>query len=157
MKALTCTFMMAIVGVSTSLVACNSPSSPAASSPNTPVPVAVAAPVVCNDCGTITNIEQMKAKGTGSGVGIVAGAVAGAVIGHQVGGGHGKDIATAAGAIGGSFAGNEIEKRIKGTTYFHVTVALENGGTHIADIDALNGLAVGSKVTVVGNGLQVAG
>jgi hypothetical protein len=34
---------------------------------------------------------------------------------------------------------------------------LENGGTHVADIDALNGLAVGSKVTVAGNNLQITG
>lgn len=35
----------------------------------------------------------------------VLGAVAGGVIGHQIGGGHGKDIATGAGAVGGAAVG----------------------------------------------------
>jgi len=116
----------------------------------------VPAPVICNNCGTITNIEQEKEKGSGSGLGAVVGAVAGAVVGHQVGDGRGKDLATAAGAIGGGFAGNEIEKRAKGTTYFHVTVAMENGGTQTVDVPALNGLTTGSKVKVIGNSLQFA-
>lgn len=33
------------------------------------------------------------------------GAVAGGVIGHQIGGGHGQDIATGAGAVGGAAVG----------------------------------------------------
>ena len=39
----------------------------------------------------------------------VLGAVAGGVIGHQFGGGRGKDIATVAGALGGGYAGNQIQ------------------------------------------------
>src|SRR3546814_8395929 len=35
----------------------------------------------------------------------VLGAVAGGVIGHQIGGGHGTDIATGAGAVGGAAVG----------------------------------------------------
>jgi outer membrane lipoprotein SlyB len=79
------------------------------------------------------------------------------VVGHQVGDGRGKEVATAAGAIGGGIAGNEIEKRSKSTTHFHVTVAMENGTTQAVDIDAMNGLSTGSKVRVVGNSLQVVG
>ncbi|HDS1238949.1 glycine zipper 2TM domain-containing protein [Pluralibacter gergoviae] len=41
--------------------------------------------------------------------GSLLGAVAGGVIGHQFGGGHGKDIATVAGALGGGYAGNQIQ------------------------------------------------
>lgn len=116
------------------------------------------APVpVCNNCGSITNIETMKTKGEGSGFGAVAGAVVGAVIGHQIGDGRGKDAATVAGAVGGGLAGNEIEKRAKGTTYYRVTVSMESGGTRSVDVDALNGLTTGSKVKVIGNNLQIAG
>lgn len=116
-----------------------------------------AAPPVCNNCGTITSIETLKAKGDGSGLGAVAGAVAGAVIGHQVGGGRGQDAATVAGAVGGGFAGNEIEKRAKGTTYYRVTVSMESGGTRTMDVATLNGLSTGAKVKVVGNNLEIAG
>jgi uncharacterized protein YcfJ len=39
----------------------------------------------------------------------VLGAVAGGVIGHQFGGGRGKDVATVVGALGGGYAGNQIQ------------------------------------------------
>jgi len=115
-----------------------------------------APPPVCNNCGTIISIETMKSKGKGSGFGAVAGAVAGAVVGHQIGDGRGQDAATVAGAIGGGFAGNEIEKRAKGTTYYHVTINMESGGSRTLDVDALNGLAAGSKVKVIGDSMQIA-
>jgi outer membrane lipoprotein SlyB len=111
---------------------------------------------VCSDCGTIAQIDEVKEKGDASGIGAVIGAVAGAAIGHQVGDGRGQDAATAAGAIGGGVTGHQVERRMNGTTYFNVTVNMENGGTHIAKVDALNGLAVGSKVKVAGNNLRVA-
>lgn len=43
--------------------------------------------------------------------GTVAGAVIGGAIGNQVGGGSGRRLATAAGAVGGAFAGREIQDR----------------------------------------------
>lgn len=46
-------------------------------------------------------------------VGTIAGAVIGGVIGHQVGGGTGRDIATVAGAAGGGYAGNRIQKNLQ--------------------------------------------
>ena len=46
-------------------------------------------------------------------IGTLAGAVIGGVLGHQVGGGSGRDIATAAGAAGGGYAGNRIQKNLQ--------------------------------------------
>ena len=46
-------------------------------------------------------------------IGTIAGAVIGGVIGHQVGGGSGRDIATVAGAAGGGYAGNRIQKNLQ--------------------------------------------
>ena len=40
--------------------------------------------------------------------GAIAGALIGGILGHQVGGGRGKDVATAGGAIAGAFVGNNI-------------------------------------------------
>jgi uncharacterized protein YcfJ len=42
--------------------------------------------------------------------GTVIGAVAGGLLGHLIGGGKGNGIATAAGVVGGGYAGNRIEK-----------------------------------------------
>ncbi len=46
-------------------------------------------------------------------VGTIAGAVIGGVIGHQIGGGSGRDLATVAGAAGGGYAGNRIQKNLQ--------------------------------------------
>ena len=45
--------------------------------------------------------------------GTVAGAVIGGVIGHQIGGGSGRQLATVAGAAGGGYAGNRIQKNLQ--------------------------------------------
>jgi outer membrane lipoprotein SlyB len=148
----------ALLGVlsAAALAACNSVSDP--TNPKQSIDYAGKSMIApkCYDCGTIASIEEMKMKGSGTGVGAVAGAVVGGVVGHQIGDGRGQDIATVVGAVGGGFAGNEIEKRVKGTSYFHVTVAMENGGTRTVDVDALNGLTTGSRVKIVGANLQVA-
>ncbi len=62
--------------------------------------------------GRVSNIEVVRTeeKGKGSGAGAVIGGIAGAVIGRQIGGGSGRDLATAAGAIGGAVVGNNVEK-----------------------------------------------
>lgn len=46
-------------------------------------------------------------------IGTIAGAVIGGVIGHQIGGGTGRDIATVAGAAGGGYAGNRVQKNLQ--------------------------------------------
>jgi uncharacterized protein YcfJ len=46
-------------------------------------------------------------------IGTVAGAVIGGVIGHQIGGGTGRDLATVAGAAGGGYAGNRVQKNMQ--------------------------------------------
>ena len=160
MKSLKQILTLALTGLflAAALTACKDEPAPAAVAPvvkyvERPAPVRK----VCNDCGTIVSIEEMRKKGKGSGLGIAAGVVLGAVIGHQVGDGRGNDAATAAGAIGGGFAGNEIEKRAKSTVYYHVTVAMESGGTRSAHVSELNGLSNGGKVRIVGNNLERAG
>ncbi|MCH9827495.1 MAG: glycine zipper 2TM domain-containing protein [Gammaproteobacteria bacterium] len=117
-----------------------------------------AAPVpapVCADCGSVSSIEPVTEKGAGSGGGALAGAVVGGVVGHQFGGGKGKDLATVAGAIGGAMAGHEVEKRVRSTSYYRVTVAMEAGGTRVVEVTDPAGLSVGSKVRIVGENLQL--
>ena len=80
-----------------------------------PVPVIAQAPAVkaiCMQCGTVESATPIMRAAPASGVGAVAGGVVGAVLGNQVGGGSGKTAATILGAVGGGWAGNEIEKRV---------------------------------------------
>lgn len=45
-----------------------------------------------------------------TGLGAIVGGLGGLALGSLVGGGTGRDVAMAAGAIGGAFAGNEVQK-----------------------------------------------
>ena len=110
---------------------------------------------VCSSCGTVSNIEELRVKGSASGTGAVAGAIIGGVVGHQFGGGKGKDVATVAGAAGGAYAGHEAEKRYNSSTRYRVTVTLEAGGTRTVETQNLNGAGVGSKVKVSGSSIQL--
>jgi len=102
----------------------------------------------CDNCGTVTGIKTAQQKGKGSGVGVIAGGVLGGVLGHQVGGGRGKDLATVAGAVGGAYAGNAVEKNIKTKTVYQVVVKLEDGQTRTFSYNAVSAFRVGDKIKV---------
>jgi len=84
---------------------------------------------------------------------MIAGGLAGALLGHQVGGGTGKTIATVAGAAGGAYAGNEVEKRMKTTKHYEVITRLESGGSQTITYETDPGFKVGDKVKVENNTL----
>jgi uncharacterized protein YcfJ len=65
------------------------------------------------DCHDETVSHQAPVKDEHQVLGTVAGALVGGVIGHQIGGGTGRDIATVAGAAGGGYAGNRIQKNLQ--------------------------------------------
>jgi uncharacterized protein YcfJ len=65
------------------------------------------------DCHSETVTNPAPVKDEHQIIGSVAGAVVGGVLGHQIGGGTGKDIATVAGAAGGGYAGNRIQKNLQ--------------------------------------------
>lgn len=121
-----------------------------------PAPVAQAAPArlasSCADCGVIESVREIDTKGSGSGVGGVGGAVVGGLLGNQVGDGRGKDVMTVVGAVGGAIAGNEIEKRVKATKSYEITVRLQDGSSRVISAATLPSWRNGDKVKVV-NGL----
>lgn len=65
------------------------------------------------DCRDVTVTHQQPVKDERRIAGTAIGAVVGGIIGHQIGGGDGKKIATAAGAAGGGYAGSKIQKRMQ--------------------------------------------
>jgi uncharacterized protein YcfJ len=72
---------------------------------------------VCED----VVVEKRRPERFGNKDGAVIGAVAGALVGSQIGGGDGKKLATVAGAVGGGFAGREIDRRhVGGERYTEV-------------------------------------
>ena len=107
----------------------------------------------CNYCGTVTDMKTIEVKGEGSGLGVVAGGVIGGVLGHQVGSGRGNTVATVAGAAGGAYAGNQIEKNSKTKTQYQVIVKLETGESRTFTYNAATAYKVGDRIKIVDNKL----
>ena len=103
---------------------------------------------MCANCGVVEAVNVVEHKGDGSYLGMIAGGVAGALLGSQVGHGRGTTVAEVAGAAGGAWAGNEIEKRMKTTKHYEVVVRLENGGSQMVSYPSEPGLRVGTRVRV---------
>ncbi|MBI4756252.1 MAG: glycine zipper 2TM domain-containing protein [Betaproteobacteria bacterium] len=78
----------------------------------------------------------------------MAGGVVGGLLGHQIGGGRGKDLATVAGAVGGAVAGHQIEKSVRKTTRYEVTVRFEDGSTKVFSQDQQPTWRSGDRVKV---------
>lgn len=111
---------------------------------------------ICESCGRVENIREVKHAAKTSGVGIAAGAVVGGLLGNQIGSGNGRLLGTVAGAAGGGYAGNEIEKRTHTTTTYEVIVRMENGKVREFS-EASNAWRIGDPVRVVDGRLRSRG
>lgn len=118
-----------------------------------PAPVQIASNR-CAECGVIESVREINIKGEGSGLGAVGGAVVGGVLGNQVGGGRGKDVMTVVGAVGGAVAGHEVEKQVKATRSYAVTVRFNDGSSRVINEANAPGWRVGDKVKVINGAIQ---
>ena len=118
---------------------------------------AAPAPQVCSNCGVIEAIHEVNTRAEGSGVGAAGGAVVGGLLGNQVGGGHGKQLATVLGAVGGAVAGNQIEGSVRATRSYNIVVRLDNGKTRTVHQSAAPNWRQGDRVRVVNGGLRAMG
>lgn len=118
---------------------------------------AAPAPQVCSNCGVIEAIHEVNTRAEGSGVGAAGGAVVGGLLGNQVGGGHGKQLATVLGAVGGAVAGNQIEGSVRATRSYNIVVRLDNGKTRTVHQSAVPNWRQGDRVRVVNGGLRAMG
>jgi outer membrane lipoprotein SlyB len=109
---------------------------------------------ICAECGVVQSVLEIDAKGEGSGLGAAGGAVVGGILGHQVGGGDGKKIMTVVGAVGGAVAGNEIEKRVKTTKSYEITVRFDDGSSRVFTEANVPSWRNGDKVKVINGVIQ---
>ncbi|CAN5833381.1 hypothetical protein BH11PSE12_BH11PSE12_00350 [soil metagenome] len=124
----------------------------AAAHVETPVP---AQPVqVCYQCGTVEAVNLVEVKGEGGYLGTIGGGVVGALLGSQVGGGNGRTAAQIAGALGGAYAGRNIEGNSRKSMHYEVVVRFQNGATQMVSFENEPGYRVGDKVKV-NNGVIV--
>lgn len=111
--------------------------------------------VICNICGTVESVTPVEREAAqGSGLGVIAGAALGGIVGNQFGGGTGKDLATIAGMVGGGWAGNTVEKKMKKETVYEVKVRMEDGS--VRKLEQKTSIGVGTRVTVEGGKLTPA-
>lgn len=103
----------------------------------------------CAECGVIDSVREVTTKGEGSGLGVVGGAVVGGLLGNQVGAGSGKDVATVAGAVGGAVAGNQIEKSVKSTKSYDITVRFDDGSSRVIHEENASAWRSGDRVKVI--------
>ncbi len=108
---------------------------------------------ICTVCGTVESVRPVERKGKATGLGAVGGGVLGAVVGNQFGGGNGRVATTILGAVGGGFAGNAIEKNVRKTTVYEITVRMENGS--VRHFERSTPVAAGARVRVKGNTLHL--
>jgi outer membrane lipoprotein SlyB len=129
---------------------------PAGAKPAKPKPLQVAAApatsakAVCAECGVIESVREFDKPGDvgNVGVGSVGGAVVGGVLGHQVGSGRGNDVATVVGAVGGAIAGHQIEKNMKKTKVYQVTVRFDDGSSRVISQSTAPSWRAGDRVKV---------
>ena len=131
---------------------------PAAKPHPAPVHVAAApvapAPARCAECGTIESTREIDAKGEGSGLGAAGGAVVGGVLGHQVGSGTTRTVATVIGAVGGAVAGNEVEKRVKSTKSYEITVRMDDGSSRVVHEASAPAWRAGDHVKIIDGAIR---
>ena len=83
----------------------------------------------CQNCGTVVSTRTYEREAErASGLGAGGGAVVGGLLGNQVGSGNGRTLATIAGAVGGAYAGNRVERNMHSVTYTDVRVKMASGG-----------------------------
>lgn len=115
-----------------------------------------AVPSSCKSCGVVESVRTIEHRAQGSGVGAAGGAILGGLLGNQVGGGHGRQLATVAGAVGGAVAGNQIEGNMKATHSWQVTVRMDNGTKRTFNHGSQPAWREGDEVKVVNGKLRSA-
>ncbi|MDB5962774.1 MAG: hypothetical protein JWP59_4068 [Massilia sp.] len=121
-----------------------------------PVQVAAAAPAKnwCNHCGNVESVREITTRAQGSGVGAAGGAILGGLLGNQVGGGHGRQLATVAGAVGGAVVGNQVEGNMKANHSYEIRVRMDDGGVRTFHQQNAPGWRAGNRVKVVNGSLR---
>ncbi len=108
--------------------------------------------------GRVVNIETVRVQdSSGAGIGgAIIGGVVGGVLGRQIGGGSGRNVATAAGVVGGALAGNAVQNHVGGGAVrdiYRVTVETRDGSLRAFDYPNPPQLNIGDRVRIEGDQL----
>ena len=110
--------------------------------------------------GTIeaVRVVQIQADSRAGGIiGTGGGAVIGGLLGRQVGGGSGRDLATAAGVIGGAVGGSRIEEAANRVDALEMEIRRDDGQRVVVVQKADQRFQTGQRVRLIGSGAHVTG
>ena len=110
----------------------------------------------CGYCGNVESIRTITTRAQGSGIGAAGGAILGGLLGNQVGGGHGRQLATVAGAVGGAVMGNQVEGNMKANHSYEIRVRLDDGTLRTFHQQSVPQWRTGDRVRVVKGSLRAA-
>jgi outer membrane lipoprotein SlyB len=110
----------------------------------------------CASCGNVEAVRTITTRARGTGVGAAGGAILGGLLGNQVGGGHGRQLATVAGAVGGAVMGNQVEGNMKATHSYEIRVRLDDGTLRTFHQHSAPRWRNGDRVRVVKGALRAA-
>ncbi|TFH86397.1 glycine zipper 2TM domain-containing protein [Billgrantia azerbaijanica] len=108
--------------------------------------------------GTITALRQVQIQADSRAGGIIGtggGAVIGGLLGSQIGSGSGRDLATAAGVIGGAVAGSSIEESANRVTAWEMEIRRDDGMNVVIVQKADRPFEVGQRVRMIGSGRNI--
>ena len=108
----------------------------------------------CGSCGNVESIRQITTRAQGSGIGAAGGAILGGLLGNQVGGGHGRQLATVAGAVGGAVVGNQVEGNMKANHSYEIRVRLDDGTLRTFHQQSAPQWRTGDRVRIVKGALR---
>ena len=111
-------------------------------------------PGVCRECGIVESVREIRQEGQGSGLGAVGGGVIGGLLGNQIGGGNGRTVGAVVGAVGGALAGNEVEKNVRASRHYDITVRFDDGNTRVFSQEQPPALQRGDRVRLANGQLQ---
>jgi outer membrane lipoprotein SlyB len=99
--------------------------------------------------GTVMAVRPVVIEGDRGFLGQAGGAVIGGMAGNTMGGGGGKDLATAVGAVAGAVAGGVVQEKSTRAQGAEITVRLDSNGSSIAvvqQVEDLNEFVAGQRV-----------
>jgi outer membrane lipoprotein SlyB len=104
--------------------------------------------------GTVESLrEVVEPKDPGAG-GLIVGGLVGGGLGSLVGGGTGRTVATVVGALGGAYAGNQIE-RSQTQLVYQIGIKYDDGTWATIRQTAPSGLRIGDRVRVTDYGVEL--
>ena len=104
--------------------------------------------------GTVESLQEVLEPKDPGGAGLIVGGLVGGGLGSLIGSGSGRTVATVVGALGGAYAGNQIE-RSQSQMVYQIGIKYDDGTWATIRQTAPTGLRIGDRVRVTDYGIEL--